>query len=433
MYISDIFAREIFDSRGNPTIEVDVKLTCGIVGRASVPSGASTGENEALELRDGDKGRVGGKGVLRAVDNVNSIIAPELIGTNVLNQREVDRVLISLDGTRNKSSLGANAILGVSLAVAKAAAAYLHQPLYRYLGGVNSHILPVPMMNIINGGAHSDSPIAFQEFMIRPIGARSMREAIEMGANVFHSLKNILKRAGYSTAVGDEGGFAPSLPNAEEALKFILSAIQNAGYIPSKDITIALDCAASEFYLKPKADRGSSGGIYDYSIFEGERGAKLSSDAQADYLESLIERYPIDSIEDGMAQDDYYGWKVLTQRLGNRCQLVGDDLFVTNVKYLREGIKGRYANAILIKINQIGTITETLDTIRLALGNGYSAIISHRSGETEDTSISDLAVAVNSGQIKCGSLSRTERVAKYNRLLRIEEELEGEGHYGCGD
>lgn len=420
MYISEVTAREIFDSRGNPTVEVDVKLSTGDMGRASVPSGASTGEHEALELRDKESGRLGGMGVLKAVDNVNYVISPELIGMNALNQRSIDNLLIKLDSTADKSGLGANAILGVSLAVAKAAANYLHLPLYRYLGGPNAHILPIPMMNIINGGAHSDAPIAFQEFMIRPVGAKCIKEAVEMGANVFHSLKKLLGKVGYHTAVGDEGGFAPELSGPEEALNLIVCAIQNSGYIPSKDITIALDCAASEFYHN---------GIYDYTIFEGEGAHKRSSEEQVEYLESIVDKYPVDSIEDGMAENDWPGWQLLTQRLGKRCQLVGDDLFVTNVKYLRKGIEKKCANAVLVKINQIGTITETLDTIAMAERNRYKVIISHRSGETEDTSIADLAVAVNSGQIKTGSMSRTDRVAKYNRLIRIEEELGSEACY----
>ena len=421
MYISEVTAREIFDSRGNPTVEVDVKLSTGDMGRSSVPSGASTGEHEALELRDKESGRLGGMGVLKAVDNVNYVISPELIGMNALNQRSIDNLLIKLDSTADKSGLGANAILGVSLAVAKAAANYLHLPLYRYLGGPNAHILPIPMMNIINGGAHSDAPIAFQEFMIRPVGAKCIKEAVEMGANVFHSLKKLLGKVGYHTAVGDEGGFAPELSGPEEALNLIVCAIQNSGYIPSKDITIAIDCAASEFYRN---------GIYDYTIFEGEGAHKRSSEGQVEYLESLVDKYPVDSIEDGMAENDWPGWQLLTQRLGKRCQLVGDDLFVTNVKYLRKGIENKCANAVLVKINQIGTITETLDTIAMAERNRYKVIISHRSGETEDTSIADLAVAVNSGQIKTGSMSRTDRVAKYNRLIRIEEELGSEAGYG---
>lgn len=434
MYISDIFAREIFDSRGNPTVEVDVTLSSGAFGRASVPSGASTGANEALELRDADAGRLGGLGVLKAVENVNTVIAHKLMGLSALDQREIDRVLIELDGTPNKSRLGANAMLGVSLAVAKAAADYLQVPLYRYIGGVNAHVLPVPMMNIINGGAHSDAPIAFQEFMIRPIGARNMKEAVVMGAHVFHMLKKILKQAGHSTAVGDEGGFAPTLSGADEALNFILCAIQNAGYIPAKDITIALDCAASEFYVagtfKDKGDSANVPGYYDYSKFEGEKGVRRSSEEQVNYLESLLDRYPIDSIEDGMAEEDWAGWQLLTQRIGGRCQLVGDDLFVTNVKYITRGIEMECGNAVLVKVNQIGTLTETLEAIALATRNKYKTIISHRSGETEDTTIADIAVAVNSGQIKTGSMSRSDRIAKYNRLIRIEEELKNDATYG---
>ncbi len=424
MYIAKITGREIFDSRGNPTIEVDVILTGGAMGRASVPSGASTGANEALELRDGNKAYLGGMGVLKAVANVNNIIAPRLIGLSVLNQREIDNVLIGLDGTANKSRLGANAILGVSLAVARAAAAYLKLPLYRYLGGSNAYKMPMPMMNIINGGSHSDAPIAFQEFMIRPVGASSVKEAVVMGSNVFHALKKLLKKSGYSTAVGDEGGFAPALGGADEALDFILYAIQNAGYIPSKDITIALDCAASEFYIPMKEHSGSElySGIYDYGKFEGSGAAQLNSREQVAYLEYLIDKYPIDSIEDGMAENDWAGWQLLTQKIGERCQLVGDDLFVTNVKYIEKGIELGCANAVLVKINQIGTISETLDAIELAKSNGYKVVISHRSGETEDTSIADIAVAVNSGQIKTGSLSRTDRIAKYNQLIRIEAE-----------
>lgn len=416
MNISHIFAREILDSRGNPTVEVDVTLESGGFGRASIPSGASTGSNEALELRDAESSRFGGNGVLKAVNNVNRIIAPRLVGLNASNQREVDDLLVSLDNTPNKSNLGANAILGVSLATARAAASHYGMPLFRYLGGANAHVLPMPMMNIINGGAHSDAPIAFQEFMIRPVGAATIKEAVEMGANIFHTLKRLLKKAGYNTAVGDEGGFAPLLASAEDALNFILRAIQNAGYIPSKDVTIALDCAASEFY-KP-------GRVYDYTIFEGERGVKLTSDEQVNYLESLIDKYPIDSIEDGMAESDWEGWRMLTDRIGDRCQLVGDDLFVTNTKYIRKGIERNCANAVLVKMNQIGTITETLDAIELAKKNGYRTIVSHRSGETEDTSIADIAVAANCGQIKTGSLSRTDRIAKYNRLIRIEEMLQ---------
>ena len=416
MKINKIKAREILDSRGTPTVEAEVTLDCGVKGIAAVPSGASTGENEAIELRDGDPKRYFGKGVLKAVANVNDIIAPKLIGMNVLEQSEIDRIMIDLDGTPDKSRLGANAILAVSLAVAKAAANGLRVPLYRYVGNSDSTIMPVPMMNIINGGSHSDSPIAFQEFMIRPVGATSFSEALRMGAEVFHTLKGILKGRGLSTAVGDEGGFAPALDGVEDALDLIMTAINDTGYLPGRDITIALDCASSEYYKE---------GTYDYAIFEGAKGRRLDRDAQIVYLKRLVESYPIDSIEDGMSEHDWGGWDFLTQILGNRCQLVGDDLFVTNVEYLARGIKSGCANAILIKPNQIGTLTETLQAIDLAKRHGYNAIMSHRSGETEDTTIADLAVATNCGQIKCGSLSRSERVAKYNRLLKIEQELGG--------
>ena len=421
MKIIDIHAREILDSRGNPTVEAEVTLECGCKGIASVPSGASTGENEAIELRDGDPKRYFGKGVLKAVDNVNRIIAPELCGFRADEQKAIDRRMRELDGTDNKSKLGANAILAVSLAVAKAAAKCSGMPLYKYLGGPDSTILPVPMMNIINGGSHSDSPIAFQEFMIRPVGALTFSDALRMGDEVFHSLKAILKERGLSTAVGDEGGFAPALSGIDDALDMIMYAIDRAGYLPGKDVTIALDCAASEFYKD---------GVYDYCIFEGKKGKRLDREGQLEYLKRLTERYPIDSIEDGMSENDWEGWVLLTQELGDKCQLVGDDLFVTNIHYLSKGIKMGCANAILIKFNQIGTLTETLEAIEMAKRNGYKAIISHRSGETEDTTIADLAVAVNSGQIKTGSLSRAERTAKYNRLLRIEEELDTTGSYG---
>ena len=414
MEIAAIKGREILDSRGNPTIEVDVKLANGICGRAAVPSGASTGEHEAIELRDGDKKRYGGKGVTKAVENVNKIIAPALFGKSVLNQIEIDERMISLDGTPIKSNLGANAILGVSLAVAKAAAKYLQIPLYRYIGGVNSYVMPVPMMNIINGGSHSDAPIAFQEFMIRPVGAPSFHEALRMGTEVFHALKGVLHGRGLNTAVGDEGGFAPALHNTEDAIETIIKAIETAGYKAGKDITIALDCAASEFYRNE---------VYDYSIFEGKNGAKKTQEEQVIYLEKLVNTYPVDSIEDGMSENDWIGWKKLTEKIGNKCQLVGDDLFVTNVQFLKKGIENQCANSVLIKVNQIGTLTETLDTIEMAHRNGYTSVISHRSGETEDTTISDIAVATNAGQIKTGSLSRSERIAKYNQLLRIEEEL----------
>ena len=422
MRIEKIVAREILDSRGNPTVEVDVTLECGVVGRASVPSGASTGEHEALELRDGDKKRYLGKGTLKAVENVNTKIAPALIGMSALQQRAIDHKMLALDGTKTKSNLGANAILGVSLAVAKAAAEYLEIPLYRYIGGTNTYTLPVPMMNIINGGSHSDAPIAFQEFMIRPVGAPTFREGLRMGAEVFHALKKVLHDKGLSTAVGDEGGFAPNLAGGtEEALESILTAIKNAGYEPGKDVKIGLDCASSEFY----AD-----GVYDYTKFEGDKGAKRTADEQVAYLTELITKYPIDSIEDGMAENDWDGWQKLTAAIGDRCQLVGDDLFVTNVDLLRKGIELGCANSILIKVNQIGSLTETLDAIEMAHRHGYTSVTSHRSGETEDATIADIAVATNSGQIKTGSLSRSDRMAKYNQLLRIEEELGDLAVYG---
>ena len=419
MRIISVLGREILDSRGNPTVEVDVLTESGAFGRASVPSGASTGENEALELRDGDKTRYIGKGVLKAVANINDIIAPSLLGFNVLEQTAIDAKLLELDGTKTKSNLGANALLGVSLSVAKAAANYLGLPLYRYIGGTNAYVLPVPMMNIINGGSHSDAPIAFQEFMIRPIGAKSFKEGLRMGTEVFHSLKNVLHDKGLSTAVGDEGGFAPNLAGGtEEALESILTAIKNAGYKPAEDVTIALDCAASEFYVD---------GVYDYSKFEGK---KRTREEQVAYLEELITKYPIDSIEDGMHESDWDGWKLLTDKIGSRCQLVGDDLFVTNVDFLEKGIKEGSANSILIKVNQIGTLTETLDAIEMAHRNGYTSVTSHRSGETEDATIADISVATNAGQIKTGSASRSDRMAKYNQLLRIEEELGDRARYG---
>ena len=421
MEIIKIVGREILDSRGNPTVEVDVHLACGIIGRAAVPSGASTGENEALELRDGDKGRYLGKGVLKAVENINNVIAPELYGMSALNQREIDLKMIALDGTKTKSNLGANAILGVSLAVAKAAAQYLDIPLYRYIGGTNTYVLPVPMMNIINGGSHSDAPIAFQEFMIRPVGACCFREGLRMGAEVFHALKKVLHDRGLSTAVGDEGGFAPALNGTEDAIESILKAVEKAGYVPGNDITIAMDCASSEFFKD---------GIYDYTKFEGENGKKRTIDEQVAFLSELVEKYPIDSIEDGMAENDWEGWKKLTDKLGKKIQLVGDDLFVTNVEYLRRGIAEGCGNSILIKVNQIGTLTETLDAIDMAHRHGFTSVTSHRSGETEDATIADIAVATNSGQIKTGSLSRTDRMAKYNQLLRIEEELGDLAVYG---
>ncbi|MCP9610868.1 phosphopyruvate hydratase [Coprobacter tertius] len=421
MKIEKIWAREILDSRGNPTVEVEVTLESGIIGRASVPSGASTGEHEALELRDGDKKRYGGKGVLKAVENVNKKIAPAIVGMPAIDQRGIDTAMLKLDGTKTKSNLGANAILGVSLAVAKAAAEYLDIPLYRYIGGVNTYVMPVPMMNIINGGSHSDAPIAFQEFMIRPVGASSFREGLRMGAEVFHALKKVLHDRGLSTAVGDEGGFAPVLDGTEDALNSIIAAIKAAGYVPGKDVMIGMDCASSEFYKN---------GVYDYTIFEGDKGVKRTADEQIDYLEKLIDTYPIDSIEDGMSENDWEGWKKLTERIGNRCQLVGDDLFVTNVEFLSKGIKEGCANSILIKVNQIGSLSETLDAIEMAHRNGYTTVTSHRSGETEDATIADIAVATNSGQIKTGSLSRSDRMAKYNQLLRIEEQLGDLAVYG---
>jgi enolase len=430
MIIEKVHAREILDSRGNPTVEVEVTLESGIMGRASVPSGASTGENEALEMRDGDKSRFGGKGVLKAVENVNDKIAPSIVGMSALEQRAIDHKMIELDGTKTKSNLGANAILGVSLAVAHAAANYLDIPLYRYIGGTNTYVLPVPMMNIINGGAHSDAPIAFQEFMIRPVGAPSEKEAIRMGSEVFHALQKLLKKRGLSTAVGDEGGFAPKLNGIEDALQSIVDAIKDAGYTPGKDVTIAMDCAASEFSVKENGKY-----FYDYSqlsngMAKDPNGKKLSDDEQIKYMEELISKYPIDSIEDGLDENDWEGWIKLTEALGSKCQLVGDDLFVTNVKFLEKGIKMGAANSILIKVNQIGSLTETLDAIEMAHRHGYTTVTSHRSGETEDTTIADIAVATNSGQIKTGSMSRTDRIAKYNQLIRIEEELGKQAVYG---
>lgn len=418
--IQSIHARQILDSRGNPTIEVDVFTETGAFGRAAVPSGASTGVNEAVELRDGDKSKYLGKGVLKAVSNVNDVIAPELLGMDVFEQNTIDQIMINLDGTTNKSKLGANAILGVSLAVAKAAAMEAGQPLFRYVGGVNANTLPVPMMNIINGGSHSDAPIAFQEFMIRPVGAPSFSEAIRMGAEVFHHLKKILHDKGLVTAVGDEGGFAPNFSGGtEEALESILEAIKNAGYKAGEEITIALDCAASEFFVD---------GMYDYKKFEGDSGKTRSREEQVTYLAELSEKYPIDSIEDGFAEEDWQGWAMLNAKIGDKIQLVGDDLLVTNVKFLERGIKEKSANSILIKVNQIGTLTETLNTIAMAHKAGWTCVMSHRSGETEDSTIADLAVAVNCGQIKTGSASRSDRMAKYNQLLRIEEQL-GESAY----
>jgi len=424
--IVKIHGREILDSRGNPTIEVEVTLASGYMGRAGVPSGASTGENEALELRDGDKSRYLGKGVLKAVENVNNVIAPALIGMDATNQVAIDKAMIALDGTKTKSKLGANAMLGVSLAAAKAAAAYSELPLYRYIGGANANVLPVPMMNIINGGSHSDATIAFQEFMIRPIGAPSFREALRMGAEVFHALAKVLKGKGLSTAVGDEGGFAPMLGGTEEAIECILTAVKNAGYKAGRkedggDISIAMDCAASEFFKD---------GVYDYSIFE-PNGAKRNSQEQAAYLAELIAKFPIDSIEDGMDEGDWDGWVELNSLIGDKCQIVGDDLFVTNVDYLAKGIELKAANSILIKVNQIGTLTETLNAIEMAHRAGYTSVTSHRSGETEDATIADISVATNAGQIKTGSLSRSDRMAKYNQLLRIEEELGEDAIFGC--
>jgi enolase len=419
--IVSIHAREILDSRGNPTIEVDVQTASGYQGRAAIPSGASTGENEALELRDGDKSRYLGKGVLKAVQNVNNVITEEVMGMDVTDQAGIDKKMIDLDGTKTKSNLGANAILGVSLAVAKAAAAYHGLPLFRYIGGANAVTLPVPMMNIINGGSHSDAPIAFQEFMIRPIGAPNFKEGLRMGAEVFHSLKKVLKGRGLSTAVGDEGGFAPTLGGTEDALETIVMAISAAGYKPGVDVTIALDPAASEFY---------ENGMYNYAKFEGPKGARKTSKEQVDYFEKLIGMFPIDSIEDGMAESDWDGWKLMTDRLGKKIQIVGDDLFVTNVEYLKKGIELGCANSILIKLNQIGTLTETLNAIEMAHRAGYTTVTSHRSGETEDSTIADVAVATNSGQIKTGSCSRTDRICKYNQLLRIEEMLGELAVYG---
>ena len=419
--IESVFARQILDSRGNPTVEVDVITESGIMGRAAVPSGASTGEHEAHELRDGDKSKYLGKGVLKAVQNVNELIAPEILGYSVFDQKIIDQTMIDLDGTVNKSKLGANAILGVSLAIAKAAADESSQPLFRYLGGVNAHLLPVPMMNIINGGSHSDAPIAFQEFMIRPIGASSFSEALRMGAEIFHHLKSILKSKGLSTAVGDEGGFAPSFAGGtEEALDSVLKAIEAAGYKAGEEITIAMDCAASEFYEE---------GNYNYAKFERENGKVRTSAEQVTYLTSLIDKYPIDSIEDGMDENDWEGWKILTKAIGDRCQLVGDDLLVTNVDYLKRAIDEKCANSILIKVNQIGTLSETFAAIEMAHKAGWTAIVSHRSGETEDNTIADISVALNTGQIKTGSLSRSDRMAKYNQLLRIEEELDDSAVY----
>lgn len=417
--IINVHARQIFDSRGNPTVEVDVITENGVLGRAAVPSGASTGEHEAVELRDGGDDYMG-KGVTKAVDNVNSIIAEELLGHSVFDQNLVDQTLINLDGTPNKANLGANAILGVSLAVAKAAAKELGMPLYRYIGGVSANTLPVPMMNIINGGSHSDAPIAFQEFMVMPVKAEDFSHALKMGTEIFHHLKKILKDRGLSTAVGDEGGFAPTLDGTEDALDTILKAIESAGYQPGEEVKIALDCAAAEFYENNK---------YDYTKFEGDKGSVRSSEEQADYLASLVEKYPIISIEDGMDENDWEGWKYLTDKVGDKVQLVGDDLFVTNVERLSRGVREGIANSILIKVNQIGTLTETIAAINMAHNAGFTSVMSHRSGETEDDTIADLAVALNTGQIKTGSASRSDRMAKYNQLLRIEEELGSVAYY----
>ena len=417
--IIKVHSRQIFDSRGNPTVEVDVITENGILGRAAVPSGASTGEHEAVELRDGGSSYMG-KAVGIAVGNVNNIIAQEIIGTSVFEQENIDKSMIDLDGTSNKSKLGANAILGVSLAVAKAAANELGLPLYRYIGGVSAKTLPVPMMNIINGGSHSDAPIAFQEFMVMPLGASSFTQAMQMGSEIFHHLKKVLQERNLSIAVGDEGGFAPRLDGTEDALDIIIKAIENAGYKPEKEVMIALDCAAAEFY---------ENGIYDYTLFEGPKGAKRSSEEQATYLSQLTEKYPIVSIEDGMDENDWEGWKLLTEKVGNRVQLVGDDLFVTNVERLSKGISQGIANSILIKVNQIGTLSETIAAVEMAHNAGYTSVMSHRSGETEDNTIADLAVALNTGQIKTGSASRSDRMAKYNQLLRIEEALEKQSYF----
>ena len=417
--IKTITARQIFDSRGNPTVEVDVHTENGSFGRAAVPSGASTGEHEAVELRDGGSDYMG-KGVSIAVENVNSVISQALIGKSVLNQEEIDNLMLDLDGTENKSILGANAILGVSLAVSKAAASFNRIPLYKYLGGNDASILPVPMMNIINGGSHSDAPIAFQEFMIMPVEAKSFSHAVKMGSEIFHHLKKILSERKLSTAVGDEGGFAPKLDGTEDALETIIKSITSAGYKPGGDVMIALDCASSEFY---------ENGKYDYRIFEGEDAKVLNSEEQANYLSELVDKYPIISIEDGMDENDWDGWKYLTKISGDKVQLVGDDLFVTNEKILQKGISENAGNSILIKVNQIGTLTETINAVRLAQKNGYTTVMSHRSGETEDYTISDLSVALGTGQIKTGSMSRSDRISKYNQLLRIEEELKEKAIY----
>lgn len=421
MKIAQITSREILDSRGNPTVEAEVTTLAGIKARASVPSGASTGSHEALELRDNDLSRYCGKGVTKALQSIDNIIAPELIGVDIFNQRCIDMTMLELDGTNNMSVLGANATLAVSLAVAKAAAKSLHLPLYRYIGGASTYIMPVPMMNIINAGRHSDAPVAFQEFMIRPIGASTFSEGLRMGAEIFHALKAELRHRGFSTTVGDEGGFAPAFESIEDVLQTMVLALNRAGYTAGRDVTFALDCAATEFYREKS---------YDYRCFEGSHGIKLSTAEQIDYLRQLVERYPIDSIEDPLAEDDWAGWQALTAAIGERCQIVGDDLFVTNPRRIYKGITQKCANAVLIKPNQIGTLTETIDAVRMAQHAGYKTIMSHRSGETEDTTIADLAVALGCGEIKCGSLSRGERTAKYNRLLRIEERLGDSAQYG---
>jgi len=417
--IIEVHARQIFDSRGNPTVEVDVITENGVLGRAAVPSGASTGAHEAVELRDGGSDYMG-KAVLNAVKNVNDIIAERLVGYSVFEQNAIDQIMIDLDGTPNKAKLGANAILGVSLAAAKAAANEMNMPLYRYIGGVSANTLPVPMMNIVNGGSHSDAPIAFQEFMVMPVGAKNFTEALKMGSEIFHNLKSILKERGLSTAVGDEGGFAPTFGGTEDALDTVLKAIEKAGYKAGSEIMLALDCAASEFFVDGK---------YDYTKFEGEGAAIRTSEEQADYLAELATKYPIISIEDGMDENDWKGWNYLTDKIGDKVQIVGDDLFVTNVELLQRGINENSANSILIKLNQIGTLTETIAAVNMAKNAGYTSVISHRSGETEDTTIADLAVALNTGQIKTGSASRTDRIAKYNQLLRIEEELGDMAYY----
>ena len=417
-YIIDVIGREVLDSRGNPTVEVEVQLDNGVIGRAIVPSGASTGVHEAVELRDADKSRYSGKGTLNAVKNVNGVIADALIGWNSLDQVEIDKMLIKLDGTENKGKLGANAVLGASMAVAIASAKALRMPLYKYLGGTNAKILPTPMMNILNGGSHADNTVDIQEFMIMPVGADNFREGLRMGAEIFHELKAVLKEKGMNTAVGDEGGFAPNLATNEDAIRAILEAVERAGYEAGKDIKIALDVAASEFYDSEKDNYNLTG-----------EGVVRTADEMVDYYEMLCEKYPVISIEDGLAEDDWKGWKILTERLGNRIQLVGDDLFVTNTKRLSEGIEKGIANSILIKVNQIGTLTETFDAIEMAKKAGYTAVVSHRSGESEDTTIADIVVGLNAGQIKTGSLSRTDRIAKYNQLLRIEERLGDAGQY----